>query len=1168
MNQDPSFPTPQQNRLPERPGTARPRTVDGERRVITILFCDVVGSTNLAGQLDPEEWAEVMNEAFQYMIAPIEEYEGMVARLMGDAVLAFFGAPLAHEDDPLRAVLAGLNIVSGIQGFARRFRDEYGLEFNVRVGINTGPVVVGEIGSHLNQEYTAMGDAINLAARMEQTAIAGTVQISDDTFRLVAPYFDVWDIGPIEVKGKDEPVQAYRVLGLEPQPGRRRGLDGIATDVIGRDRELARLRDILQALEDGQSGIAFLIGEAGLGKSRLIAEARDMWRSDVHTQAREAAGRQAWTEYLAVSYGASRPYDVLKRQIRQFTGVRETDSPEIVEQRLGALASIYPEALQARMMPAYMNLLGEAGRGSMPGGEAFQRELHAIMREAAIHLSGSGPVVYVVDDLHWADLASIDAIRQLLPLVETERILFLFAMRPDWNVAAWQFYMEAQQAYNAFCSAIFLEPLAPSDSRELIATMLTDAGVPDGLFDLVQQKAEGNPYYVEEVVRTLIDSGALVREDGRLLWQPEASLDEVEALMSLPGNVQSLLTARFDRLDKDAQRTLQLASVIGRSFPVDVLETIADQTLDLPAQLKLLVQSDLIRQTATAPEAEYTFLHALTRDAAYETILHRQRRRIHRQVGEAFETLYPNRLADEAPRIAYQFAEGRDWGKAVAYYAMAGEEAARLYANSEAAEQFAHAIEVALTAPASPIDNQALTNLFLRRGRVLEIAGDYGAAQSTYEALQALGEERADERIIAAAMVAQATLRVTPTPLLDPVSGREMAVQALELSDSLGDDANAARAHWSLMLLHLNLDPDPPAALQHGERALAIARELELTETEAYVLNDLGRAYLAGGRLQEADTIYEAARNAWEQIGNRIMLADLLGMWAQGLHLMGQLAQAEARAREGLSISEEIGSLWGLAQNSRTLALLRLELGDTQEADALLAQSEQLARDTGHAMLQASLPLFFAWRDRRVGINRQPAPPATEAGSGAMTGNETLDRLWQVEQLLAAGQGGAALALMGDEFTLISPAQAGLVSVLAALLHVESALAAADYEVAARVAAKALDTFEALGIRAFRPDLLLMLGEAESAQDHQEAALHAWQEAATVAHQQNARHALWQALGKLAEAEPDAADAQACADEASRIVTEIFHSIEDDASRAAFMSRPDVATVLTQAASS
>ncbi len=1164
MNQDPSLPTPRQNRFGERSGVTRPRAVEGERRVITILFCDVVGSTNLAGQLDPEEWAEVMNEAFQYLIAPIEEYEGMVARLMGDAVLAFFGAPLAHEDDPLRAVLAGLNIVSGIQGFARRFREEYGLAFNVRVGINTGPVVVGEIGSQLNQEYTAMGDAINLAARMEQTAAAGTVQISDDTFRLVAPFFDVWDIGPIDVKGKDEPVQAYRVLGLEPQPGRRRGIDGIAAPVIGRDRELSRLQDVLQGLHEGQSQIAFMIGEAGLGKSRLIAESRELWRNAVHVQGPDATVRQAWTEFLAVSYGASRPYDMLKRQLRQFSGIRETDPPDVVEQRLNALTAIYPEALQSRMMQAYGTLLGESGRGSAAGGEAFQRELHTIMREATVHLASSGPVVYVIDDLHWADLASIDAMRQLLPLVESQPILFLFAMRPDWNVPAWQFYMEVQQAYNTFCSAIFLEPLAPPDSRELIATLLTDASAPDGLFDLVQQKAEGNPYYVEEVVRTLIDSGALAWEEDRLRWQPGASLDEVEALMSLPGNVQSLLTARFDRLDKEAQRTLQMAAVIGRAFPVRVLEAISDPALDLETQLKLLVQADLIRQTATAPEPEYTFLHALTRDAAYETILHRQRRRTHRQVGEAFEALYPTRLADEAPRIAYQFAEGRDWAKAVAYYTMAGQEAARLYANSEAAEHFERAIEVALAAPELPIDDPMLTELFLQRGRVMEIGGDYDGAQAAYEALQALGEQLGKQQMVAAAIAAQATLRVTPTSLIDPATGRELALQALALAESIGDDAIAARAHWSLMLLHLNLEPDPLAALQHGEQALAIARELDLQETEAYVLNDLGRAYLAGGRLQEANGIYEAARDAWERIDNRIMLADLLGMWAQGLHLMGRLAEAETRSREGLAISEEIGALWGRALNSRNLALLRLEQGDAQEAADLLSDSQQLAREAGHVMLQASLPLFIAWHNRRLGLT---SPIATQ-DTPPTAANNPLDQLWHVERLLASGDAAGAFALMGDEFELISPAQAGLVSVLAALLHVEAAAAAGEHGKAAHLARTALDTFDELGVRAFRPDLLRLLGEAEAAQGQPEAALATWREAATVAHQQHARHALWLALGNLATAEPDPADAQACADEASRIIAGIASSHEDDSNRAGFLAQPQVAAVLTQAASS
>ena len=247
--------------------------MQGERRVVTMLFCDVQGSTAAAEKLDPEEWAEIMNGAFEYLIAPVYRYEGTLAHIMGDAILAFFGAPIGHEDDPQRAVMAGLEINQSIQPYRDQVRRRWGLDFNVRVGINTGLVVVGEVGSDLRLEYTAMGDAVNLAARMEQTAQAGTVHVSENTHRLIAPLFDFEDLGELQVKGKAEPVRSYRVLKAKAMPGSLRGIEGLDSPLVGRDREIAAMLAHVQRLQDGFGQIMSVTGEAGLGKSRLVAEA-------------------------------------------------------------------------------------------------------------------------------------------------------------------------------------------------------------------------------------------------------------------------------------------------------------------------------------------------------------------------------------------------------------------------------------------------------------------------------------------------------------------------------------------------------------------------------------------------------------------------------------------------------------------------------------------------------------------------------------------------------------------------------------------------------------------------------------------------------------------------------------------------------------------------------
>jgi class 3 adenylate cyclase len=253
-------------------GARAAQTMVGERRIVTMLFCDIKGSTVAAEQLDPEDWAEIMNGAFEYMIRPVYKYEGMVARLMGDAVLAFFGAPISHEDDPQRAIMAGLEIIEGIELYKYRMARDWGLEIDVRVGINTGLVMVGSIGSDLRMEYTAMGDAINLASRMEQSAEAGTIQVAEDTYRIAAPVFDWQELGEVEVKGKSEPIRTFRPLRRSVQPGSLRGIEGLDSPLIGRDKELEKLKSAADQLEKGFGGIIFVEGEAGLGKSRLVEE--------------------------------------------------------------------------------------------------------------------------------------------------------------------------------------------------------------------------------------------------------------------------------------------------------------------------------------------------------------------------------------------------------------------------------------------------------------------------------------------------------------------------------------------------------------------------------------------------------------------------------------------------------------------------------------------------------------------------------------------------------------------------------------------------------------------------------------------------------------------------------------------------------------------------------
>ena len=1139
------------------------RDLPGERRVITVLFCDVVGSTSLAARFDPEEWAEVMSEVFRLMIAPIEEYGGMVARLMGDAVLAFFGAPQAHEDDPQRAVLAGLGIINGIRHFAQQFEQDYGWEFNVRVGINTGPVVVGEVGGGQSGEYTAMGDAINLAARMEQTAAPGTVQIAEETYRLIAPLFDVWDLGGIEVKGKDEPVQAYRVLGLEPQPGRLRGLDGITSPLIGREREIGRRRDILTGLRENRSAICYLVGEAGLGKSRLIAELRQDWRDQLAATYGDVNPIwRGWTEFVAVSYGASHPYDMLKRQVRNFCGIRETDPPPVIHERLNSLISAYPSALHERMHRLFGFLLGDTTAGGAPGqGEAFQLELRSVIEHMAQAQASQGPVVYVIDDVHWADVASLEMIRNLLPMVHKRPVLFLFAMRPDWSTPGWQLYLESQMEYPEYAASIYLEPLNAADSRTLVRELLENANAPERIYELIEHKAEGNPFFVEETVRTLLDSGALQRTDDGLRWIPETDINHIVDLIGLPGNVLSLLTARIDQLAAPVRRTMQLASVIGRSFPLRVLAWLADRPPEaLRDDLKRLAQADLVRPSLSGVEAEYAFRHALTRDAAYETILLRQRRRYHRRVGEALETLYADRLDDEAPRLAYHFTEGRDWARAVRYYTLAGETAARLYANSEASEHYGHALEIARANPTA-VNDDMLTDLVRRLGRVYEVAGRYEDALRTYEALEKLGAERDNPALRLEGLMPQASIYLTPTPHMSAERGAALAEQILSLAELTNRPDAEAFGHWARQLYYVNVVPDPSQAVVAGERALALAREHELSELEAFVTNDIGRAYAAVGRVDDAFATFEQAYERWKVLGNEPMMVDALSLWSQGLWLRGDLAGAEHTAREALAIARRIGGLWAQAFATYPLGIVSWERGRLSEAIEMLRQSARLAAQAGFhgfgATPAVTLRRMSGWLGLPGHLRGELEDMITAANCDPVLWNQWL----ALERSDAGDAAGAYERMVEVELPFIS--YAGAEGVFMAMLLPEMALAAGKPAEALAAADSALEALRENGFRAMRADILTLRGRALAGLGRPDGALTDWREALAEARRQGARRAEWPALFALSQFEPDAAVAAGYGRQAADAARFLAGNITEPELRAAFLARPDVQRTLS-----
>jgi class 3 adenylate cyclase len=540
-----------------------------ERRTVTILFADVVGSTSLSEKLDPETWMAVMNGAFDRITPAIYRYEGTIAQLVGDGLWAFFGAPVAHEDDPARAVRAALELLSAAGQYARQVRQEYGIEFSMRACLHTGPVVIGAVGDDLTYEYTAMGGAANLAARLKFAAEPMTLLITEDTYRFVDPLFETDDLGCIEVKGRSEPVRVYQVHAARSQPGQLRGLRGLQSPMVGRDAELTILLQLCETVRAGLGRAVLVVGEPGLGKTRLIAE----WKAAVGTAyAGKPDKAPRWAEGFGLSYGQDQAYHLLIQLLRSLLAL--PDANEEHEDR-AALHSVTQELFGEEALEVYAYLghllrvkLEDEALDRVPSfdPQALQTQYLVAVRRLLEALAQLHPLVLILEDLHWADPSSIELLVRLIPVVSTVPVLLCIVTRPEPDAPGWKLVAAAREVLASSLTEISLTTLSDRDSRLLVANLLQIEELPEEMRRLILAKAEGNPFFVEEVIRMLIDRGAIVRRNGG--WTAAAAIGSID----IPDNLQGLLMARIDRLPDEAKQMLRIASVIGRQFPVKVLE--------------------------------------------------------------------------------------------------------------------------------------------------------------------------------------------------------------------------------------------------------------------------------------------------------------------------------------------------------------------------------------------------------------------------------------------------------------------------------------------------------------------------------------------------------------------------------------------------------------------
>ena len=955
------------------------QALEGERKQVTVLFADLRGSLELLADRDPEGARRILDPVLERMMEAVHSCDGTVNQVMGDGIMALFGAPLALEDHAVRACYAALAMQSAVRGLSEQLRRSEGVEVQIRAGLNSGEVVVRSIGSDLQMDYTAVGQTTHLAARMEQLATPGTTRLTVDTLRLAEGLVRVNALGPVPLKGMAEPVEVFELVGAGSarsrlQAAAMRGL----SKFVGRAGELTQITQALERAQAGHGEVVALVGEPGVGKSRLVWEF-------VHSHR-----IQGWLvlEAGSVSYGKATAYRPVIDLLKAYFQIEDRDDARrIREKAMGKLLAL-DRQLEPLLSPLLFLLdvpVADAGWQLLDPPQRRQEILDAckrlLLREAQVQ-----PLVVVFEDLHWIDSESQAFLDGLVESLPAARLLLLVNYRPEY---------QNKWGAKTFYTQLRVDPLAGENAEMLVESLLGNDPSLGLLEQLLIERTEGNPLFLEESVRTLVETGALQGSRGAYrLTAPATSI-------RIPATVQAILAARIDRLSPEDKRLLQAAAVIGKDVPYRLLQAIAD----LPDALLRKGLSDLqaaefLYETSLYPDLEYTFKHALTHEVAYGSMLQERRRTLHTRIVEAIERLYAERLDDQVERLAHHAFRAEVWDKALAYLRQAGERAAARSAHREAVAHLEQAIVAAehlpdhvealrtqvdlrilLRSSLYPLGEHERIRHHLRVGEELAarlgdrlrvgrmVAFQAHIAWSTGETLRAIerasealgvGEAEQDPALTALArfflgqachangdyrrgvqilsstveslsgdlererfgmslpvsVVVRVWLALCHAGLGEFASGIGRASEALRISDALGQQPYSDfHARWGLGLVHL-LKADLDDATASLEHALRVARggDLPLMASAAQVF--LGYAYLLAGHTDRGlDTMKEAVA-----LGHRI------GHLAFQLHAGALLAEA-------FITSGELEQAEGLA--SRALDLCRRHHQRGYEADAL-----------------------------------------------------------------------------------------------------------------------------------------------------------------------------------------------------------------------------------------
>ena len=684
----------------------------GERRIVSVLVADVAGSTAIAEQLGAERSKFLFDEIIRLMAEQVQRYDGTVAQLTGDGLIALFGAPLAHEDDSERAVRAGLAIQRALAQYAQDVEAAYGIKLTARIGVNTGEVVFSPEVHDGEVRYNALGDAVNVAARLQQLADDGGVVVGPTTRRQIEGCFELEELGERELKGKQAPVASYRVTGVREQESAPP-----KTPLIGREFELTVLEHTMDALVEGRGAIVSVTGEPGIGKTRLVLEVRSRYRDRIR-----------FIEGRGVSYAQNFPYWPIRDLLREWLGVGATTPEARVRLELKAeLAHLFSTEDAEEAYPFFASILGltlepdAAQRLRELNRESIQNRTFELFYEWACRLADEMPLCLAFEDLHAADESTLELLDHLLGVTEESAVALFLLYRTEREHGSWRLGERARQRYPHRYKEIELRPL-PADASRLLIGNAAEGEVPDSVAELLAERSGGNPFFLEEAFRDLVERGVLERQNGS--WSLAVGVDE----LAVPALVQGALQARLDRLDPKTREVVNVAAVIGRTFGMPLLERLVEHD-ELLRALTELQRLDLIVEVRRRPPPEYRFRHGLVQEVAYASLVQSKRRKLAHKVGDALEDIYRESPEEAYGLLARHFTEADVPEKAVDYLLKAGDAARALYADQEALEHYRKAREFL----ARIGDERRARDTLFKMALTYHVAFDFERAEDLYD---------------------------------------------------------------------------------------------------------------------------------------------------------------------------------------------------------------------------------------------------------------------------------------------------------------------------------------------------------------------------------------------------------------------------------------------------